>query len=154
MKLKLSMWLPILWSGKSPKVFPMSECDFPYNEMAFFFYNENGLWSLYCYTVHPGDAYMHQWIGSSLLQLIHWGRVIYASVNLPSLVQIMAWHLNRCWNIDDLTLGNKIQWNINRNSYIFIQRYAFEYVICEMVAILSWHQCVNGLFPVRCQAIT
>ena len=27
---------------------------------------------------------------------------------------------------------NKIQWNINQNSYIFIEENAFEQVVCEM----------------------
>ena len=33
---------------------------------------------------------------------------------------------------------NKLQWNLNRNSYIFIQENVFESVICEMAAILFW----------------
>ena len=38
---------------------------------------------------------------------------------------------------------NKIQWNFNRGSDIFIQRNAFESVVCEiqMAAILSRPQC-------------
>ena len=40
--------------------------------------------------------------------------------------------------------GTKIHWNINLNSYIFIQENAFEYVVCgEMSAILSRHQCAK-----------
>ena len=31
---------------------------------------------------------------------------------------------------------NKLQWNFNRNSNIFIQENAFESVACKMVAIL------------------
>ena len=41
------------------------------------------------------------------------------------------------------TLRNKLQWNINRNSYIFIQENALENVVCEMASILSRPQCVN-----------
>ena len=37
----------------------------------------------------------------------------------------------------NLTLGNNLQWNPNRNSYIFIQENAFENVVCEMASILS-----------------
>ena len=33
-----------------------------------------------------------------------------------------------------LNLRNKLQWNLKRNSYIFIQENAFENVICEMAA--------------------
>ena len=32
----------------------------------------------------------------------------------------------QCWNIVKLTLSNKVQWNVNRNSFIFIQDNAFE----------------------------
>ena len=35
----------------------------------------------------------------------------------------------------NLTTRNKLQWNINRNSYIFIHENAFECVVCEMAAI-------------------
>ena len=38
---------------------------------------------------------------------------------------------------------NKLQWNFNRNSNIFIQENAFESVVCEMAAILSRPQWVN-----------
>ena len=56
---------------------------------------------------------------------------IYALVNKPSLVQIMACrlasnYLNQCCNIVNQTLGNKLRWNLNRNLYIFIQENAFE----------------------------
>ena len=44
------------------------------------------------------------------------------------------------------TPWNKPQWNINRNSYIFIQENAFQNTVCEMAAILSRPQCVNLSF--------
>ena len=43
------------------------------------------------------------------------------------------------------TLRNKVQWNINRNSCIFIQENASEIVVWKMAAILSRPQCVNIL---------
>ena len=52
-------------------------------------------------------------------------------------------HLNQCWNIVNWTIRNKLKWNFNLNSNIFIQRNTFESVVCEMVAISSWSQCVN-----------
>ena len=52
-------------------------------------------------------------------------------------------YLNQCWNVVDLTLRNKLQWNINQNSYIFIQEIAFENVVWKIAAILSRPQCVN-----------
>ena len=50
-------------------------------------------------------------------------------------------YLNQCWNIVKSNLRNKLQWNLKRNSYIFIQENAFENVVCETVAILSRFQC-------------
>ena len=41
------------------------------------------------------------------------------------------------------TLGNKLQWNFNRNSYNFIEENAYENVVCETVAILSRTQYVK-----------
>ena len=60
----------------------------------------------------------------------------------------MAWtapshYLNQCWNIVNWTLRNKLQWNFNRTSYIFIQENALVNVVCEMASILSRPQCVN-----------
>ena len=73
---------------------------------------------------------------------------IYALVILPSLVQIwlVAWsapshYLNQCWNIVNWALRNKLQWNSNLNSNIFIHKNAIESVVCEMATILSWPQC-------------
>ena len=40
-------------------------------------------------------------------------------------------------------LGNKLQWNLNRNLYIFIQENVFENVVWKMVAILSQPQYVE-----------
>ena len=38
---------------------------------------------------------------------------------------------------------NTLQWQFNRNLYIFIQENAFEIVVCETAAILSRPQSVN-----------
>ena len=51
--------------------------------------------------------------------------------------------LNQCWNIVNLTIGNKFQWNLNQNLYIFIQGNVFENVIWKMSANLSQPLCVN-----------
>ena len=63
---------------------------------------------------------------------------------------LVAWmgpshYLNQCWNIVDWTLRNKLQWNLNQNSHIFIQENAFEKVIWKMAAILSRPLCVKIL---------
>ena len=44
-------------------------------------------------------------------------------------------YLNHCWNIVNWTLVNKLQWNFNPNSNIFIQENTFENFVCEMASI-------------------
>ena len=55
-------------------------------------------------------------------------------------------YLNQCWNIVNWTPRNKLQWNINQNSYIFIQENPFENVVWKMTAILSQPQWFKGLY--------
>ena len=41
-------------------------------------------------------------------------------------------YLNQCWNSVNSKLKNKLQWNLKRNSYIFIEKKnAFENGVCE-----------------------
>ena len=44
-------------------------------------------------------------------------------------------YLNQCCNIFNSHLGNKLQWNLKRNSYIFIQEQAFDNG--KMIAVSS-----------------
>ena len=62
-----------------------------------------------------------------------------------SLGRHQAHYRKQCWNIVNWTLRNKLQWNLNRNSYIFIHENAFENVVWKMAAILSRPQCVNTI---------
>ena len=84
--------------------------------------------------------------------LTHWGRVTHICVSKPPTIGsdngLVAWsalshYLNQCWNIVNLTLMNKLQWNFNRNCNIFIQENVFASVVCEMAVMLSRPQCVN-----------
>ena len=52
-------------------------------------------------------------------------------------------YLNQWWLIVNWTPGNKFQWNLNRNSFIFSQENALENVVWKMSAILSPPQCVK-----------
>ena len=62
--------------------------------------------------------------------LTHWGRVTHICVSRLTIIGSdngldIAWSapshfLNGWWNIVNWTLGNKLQWNSNRNSNIFI----------------------------------
>ena len=46
-------------------------------------------------------------------------------------------YLNQCWVIVNWTLWNKVQWNFNQNTKLFIQKNASENIVCEMASILS-----------------
>ena len=50
---------------------------------------------------------------------------------------------SNAWILLDLKLRNKLQWNLKRNSSIFIQENTFENVVCERETILSRSQCVK-----------
>ena len=65
-------------------------------------------------------AYVSQWIGSALVQIMVC-RLFGAKPLCKPLLQ--QWR-------------HKLQWNVNRNSYICIQGNAFENDVCEMGAIL------------------
>ena len=75
-------------------------------------------------------------------ELTHWGRVTHICVN--DLTSIGSdTNQNQCWIIVNKTLRNKLQWNFNRNSNIFIQENVYESVVCKKAAILSRPQWVN-----------
>ena len=115
----------------------------------------------FIHSLRPSDAYMRQYFKPPLVQIM--------VCRLPA----SSYYMNQCWYFVNWALKNKFQWNIDRNSNIFIQENAFEYVFCEMVTILSRLQRVKtmwriyiyvsshrldigsscGLFPYRSQAI-
>ena len=83
-------------------------------------------------TLRPSDAYMRQWSNH------HWFRELLVAWSAPN------HYLNQCWDIVNWTLGNKLQWNLNRNLNVFIQENVFEIVVWKMAAILSRPQWVNS----------
>ena len=80
--------------------------------------------------IPPCSAYMRHRFGSALV------RVMLVACSVPS------HYLNQHWFVVNYTLGNKIQWNSNRNTKLFIHENVFEHVVYEMAAILSQPQCV------------
>ena len=70
-------------------------------------------------------AYMRQWIGSALVQ------IMLVASSAPSQYQ------NQCYVVVNWTLGNKLQWHFNQNVKLFVHENASENIVCEMVAILS-----------------
>ena len=77
----------------------------------------------------------------SVYGLTHWGRVRHICISDAN--HATSHYLNLSLNIVNWTIRNKLQWNFNQNSYIFIQEIAFENVLCKLAAILSQPQCVN-----------
>ena len=80
----------------------------------------------------------------------------------------VLWHLELSWKFKNVVLkchwkiieifqglsvgtllGNKLQWNFNRNYNIFSQENAFEDVVRKLVGILTRPQCVNTLWPIE-----
>ena len=57
---------------------------------------------------------------------------------------------NQCWNVVNWNLSNKLPWNSNKNSYIFIKENTFEMVICQIASILSWPQYYNHGLTLIC----
>ena len=50
--------------------------------------------------------------------------------------------LNQCWLNANWTLGNKVQWNFNQITSIFIQKNSCENTVCETASTLSRPQCI------------
>ena len=67
----------------------------------------------------------------------HWFRYLLVVCRAPS------HYLNQCWNIVYWAIGNKLQWNFDRNLYIVVQESAFENVVWNISAILSRPQCIK-----------
>ena len=75
-------------------------------------------------SMRPSDIYMHQ------KTIHHWSRLWLVAWLAPS------HYLNQCWNIVNWNL-NKLQYNLNQNSYIFIQENMFESVVCDSYFALA-----------------
>ena len=77
---------------------------------------------------------MRQWIGTALIQIIachlFGAKPLYKPI--------------KCWFIANWTLRDKLQWNFNQNTKLFIHENASENIVCEMAAILSRGRRVNN----------
>ena len=67
----------------------------------------------------------------------HWFRSWLVAYLVP------CHYLNQCHVIVSWNLRNKLQWNSNQNTKLFIHKNAFENTVCEMAAILSRKGWVN-----------
>ena len=61
----------------------------------------------------------------------HWFRKWLVAYSAPN------HHLNQRWVIGNWAIRNKLQWNFNQNTKLFINENASENIVCEMAAILS-----------------
>ena len=73
----------------------------------------------------PSAAYMRQWIGSALAQ------IMVCRYSAPS------HYLNQYWVIVNCTPRNKLHWNFHLNNKNFIHKNASQTIVCEMAAIFS-----------------
>ena len=76
---------------------------------------------------------MRQWIWLALVQIM--------ACRLFGAMPISKPMLDYC----QLALRNKFQWHLNQNTKLFIHENAFEYILCEMAAILSREWWVNNM---------
>ena len=74
-----------------------------------------------------------------VFMLTHWWREAYIYISKfttigsdKGLLPVRHLYLNQCWNIVDMTLGNKLLWIIDRDWYVFIKENTLANVICEM----------------------
>ena len=81
----------------------------------------------------PSAAYMRQWIGSALVQIL--ARRLFGAKQLSKPMLVIV----------DWTIRNKLQWNFNLNSNIFIHENACENVVCDMAVILSGGRWVKAI---------
>ena len=86
----------------------------------------------------------------------HWGRVTYISVSKLTIIgsdnglspgRRQANIGTNARKIVNSNLRNQLQWNLKRNSRIFIQENAFEKVVCEITPILSRPRYINSSWP-------
>ena len=96
----------------------------------------------------PSAAYMRQWIGSGLVQIMAC-RLFGAKSLIINGLAPNAHYLNQCWVIGNWTLRNKLQWNFNQNKKLFIHENASENITCEIVAILSRGRWVKWIPPTQ-----
>ena len=61
----------------------------------------------------------------------HWSRLWLVACSAPT------YYLNQCWLIVNCLLRNKIRWNSNQHTKLFIHKNSFKSVVCEMAVILS-----------------
>ena len=78
-----------------------------------------------------GSVYLHTFNSAPTKLGQHWFRYWLVAYSAPS------HYLNQCWFIATWTLRNKLQWNFNQSTKVFIHENAYENIVCAMAAILQ-----------------
>ena len=96
--------------------------------------NSNGNWIVLKHQYITCKAYFQANMQRTLNGLTHWGRVMHICICKLTIIGsdnglVTSHYLNQWWNIVNRTLGNKLQWNLNRNLYILIQGNALQNVV-------------------------
>ena len=86
----------------------------------------------------------HMCVSESGQHWFRWWRVAYSA---PS------HYLSQCWVFVSLTVRNKLQWNFDQNTKLFIHENASENTVCEKAAILSRGRRANTFRETKFQHI-
>ena len=76
----------------------------------------------------------------------HWFRWWLGAVWLVAYTAL-SHHLKQCWVIVNCTITNKLQRNFNQNTKLFIQKNAYENIVCEIAVIVSRGRSVTYIIP-------
>ena len=95
----------------------------------------------------PGLCRFHLWVPDlqmSSSDLTHLPLVLHICISECGKHWFRKWlvaysatshYLNQCWVIINWTIGNRLQWNFNQNTRLFIHESAPENIVCKMAAI-------------------
>ena len=72
------------------------------------------------YTVRQGHKKLKMLINVFIYTHLALTKVLIVNEALPE--NVLSHYPNQCWIIVNWTPGNKLQWNLNRNSIIFIKK--------------------------------
>ena len=99
-------------------------------------YNKT-IWAQSCNSNHIINPSWCSWKNVQTRFLINWGQMTYICVGNLTITgsdnDLAPNHyLNQCWDFVNWNLRNKLQCNLNQNSYIFIPENAFETIMWKM----------------------
>ena len=88
-----------------------------------------------------------KWLNNVMLSLIGWA----PAQNYPCITStnglldaVPDHYPKQCWLLVNWIIWKNFQWNFNWITSFFFQENVFENVICKMLTIFFWPQCVNA----------